>query len=176
MWLGAVVVAMGPGSFLFHGTLTAWGGWFDLMSMYGLLAFVAAYNLTRIRRAGMSFFSVFFVSFLSLAAAVAALSGEAWLSLFIAAAVGIVVFELFVCFVFLRETGFRRDGRLLGVTLLILGLSLVPWFASTPRVGDPTSLPLHLLWHLLSALAIAAYYLYLRSEVRAVTVTVARPG
>lgn len=165
-WMGAVVVAMGPGAILFHGTLTAWGGWFDLMSMYGLLAFVVAYDLTRLRGVGVSFFSVFFGLFITLAGAVAAASGDARLVSFIAIAVGIAVFELLVCFVLLKDSGLRRDGRLLGVALLILGVSLVPWSASTPGVGGPTSVPYHLVWHLMSALFIVAYYRYLRSEAR----------
>lgn len=57
-WLGFVALAMGPGSIVFHATLTQWGGWLDQMSMYLLLSFMASYDLSRVLRRGFPTFLV----------------------------------------------------------------------------------------------------------------------
>lgn len=45
---GAIGIFLGVGSWLFHGTMRAWGGSFDLLSMYAFIGFAIAYGIARI--------------------------------------------------------------------------------------------------------------------------------
>jgi dihydroceramidase len=47
---GALAIFIGVGSFAFHGTMRAWGGAVDLISMYAYVGFFIAYDLGRIGR------------------------------------------------------------------------------------------------------------------------------
>jgi hypothetical protein len=164
-WFGFVALAMGPGSILFHGTLTAWGGWFDQVSMYLLLAFMAAYNLMRWKRLGDASFALIYGAFVVVTGIVAAFAGGFGLYVFIATAVLVGVFEVVALLALLPAAGFLRSRPRLWIAVAVLALSLVPWFASNPRIGgDPTTVPYHLMWHILSACFVAAYFVYLCSE------------
>jgi hypothetical protein len=163
-WLGAVAVAMGPGSILFHGTLTAWGGWFDQMSMYLLLSFVVAYNIVTLKRATLRLFIGLFTLAIVLTGTAAAITGDASLVIFIVSAVGVAVLELVVCSRLLRGVELKRSGGLLSVVFVILLVALVPWLASGPSGGPPTEFPFHSLWHVASAAFVGGYYVYLRSQ------------
>ena len=44
---GVVVTFMGPGSMFFHDSMTAWGGFFDFLSIILFASFVAWYNISR---------------------------------------------------------------------------------------------------------------------------------
>ncbi len=50
LMLGLIVIFMGPGSMLFHGSIKSWGGWFDSMSIMFWMIFSLAYSITRLLR------------------------------------------------------------------------------------------------------------------------------
>ena len=45
---GALVVFLGIGSMLFHGSLLEWGGWFDNLSLVLFGSFLLLYDLARV--------------------------------------------------------------------------------------------------------------------------------
>ena len=55
---GAVGIFLGLGSFAFHGSLRAWGGYVDVISMHAFLAFILAYDLARIHDKPWRWFAV----------------------------------------------------------------------------------------------------------------------
>ncbi len=162
-WLGFVALAMGPGSALFHGTLTVWGGWFDEMSMYALLAFIVAFDVVRLRRTRDRFPAWFWSAF-ALAAALKLATGDKSTYVFIAAAIGVGTFTLVSWSTLLRRADLERDGIRLGLAFAVLGASIVPWLLSNPLSGDPTVVPYHSAWHILAAGFVLAYWWYLQSE------------
>ncbi len=164
IWLGFVALAMGPGSALFHGTLTLWGGWADQLSMYALLAAIVATDAVRLTRSPARYPRWFWGAFAT-AAGLKAVSGAASTYLFIGAAIGVGTFALVSWVRLLPSVGVARSGRRLGAAYAVLGSAIVPWLVSNPSLGDPTNVPWHSAWHVLSALFVATYWWYLRSEV-----------
>lgn len=162
-WLGFVALAMGPGSAVFHGTLTLWGGWGDQLSMYALLAAIVATDAVRLTRAPHRYPRWFWSAF-AIAAVLKGVSGEAATYVFIAAGVGVGVFALVSWARLLARAGIARSGRRLALAYALLASAIVPWLISNPSAGDPTDVPWHSAWHVLSAIFIGAYWWYLRSE------------
>ena len=160
-WLGFVAIAMGPGSIVFHATLTKWGGWFDQMSMYLLLSFMASYDLIRVLRRGFYTFLALYAGILVVAAVAASFIG---LVAFIVTGVCTGILVAVVLYFLLRRVGLERDKWRFWLAVGLFGASLAPWLASNPFAGDPTDIPFHAAWHVLSAVFIGAYWLYLRSE------------
>jgi hypothetical protein len=162
-WAGFVALAMGPGSALFHGTLTIWGGWFDQLSMYALLSFILATDAVRVSRRTLPYWVWFWVPF-AFSGVLKGVSGDAGTYVFIAVAVAIGVFALVSWLRLLARAGVRRSGRRLLLAYALLFSAIMPWLASNPSAGAPTDVPYHLAWHVLSALFVGAYWWYLRSE------------
>jgi hypothetical protein len=162
-WLGFVALGMGPGSALFHGTLTAWGGWFDQLSMYALLSFIVACDVVRVRRSPPRLSTLFWGLF-AISCVLKAVTGSAGTYVFIAAGIGTGVFSVVSWRRLLPAVGLRRDGRRLVLALTVLGAAIVPWLLSNPSSGNPTTTPYHAAWHVLSAAFVGAYWWYLRSE------------
>jgi len=173
--LGWVAVAMGPGAMLFHGTLTRWGGWFDQLSMWALLSFIAGHDSDR---AGRGSFRSTFWTMLAVAGVISATSGGAAFVVFVATATLLGVLQLRMLRTILPRRGFEREGSRLLAAFAALGLALVPWALSDPTVGGaPTPIPFHAMWHVLSAVFVWCYFVYLRSErPRAARQTLAVPG
>jgi len=162
-WLGFVALLMGPGSALFHGTLTSWGGWGDELSMYALLALIVTCDATRLRRRPASFTRLFVLLFAA-AAMLNGVTGSLSTFVFILAGVGSGVFALGAWGWWLPAAGYRRSGGRIASAFALLGLAIVPWVLSNPGVGDPVDIPYHATWHVLAAAFVAAYGWYLRSE------------
>jgi len=162
-WLGFVALLMGPGSALFHGTLTLWGGWGDQLSMYALLACIITCDLTHLKHRPERYTRWFLEIFVA-AAALNGLTGTLSTVVFIAMGVGTGVFALASRGWWLKPAGYQRLGGRLAIAFALLGLSIVPWVLSNPFAGDPVDVPYHAAWHVLSALFVGAYGWYLRSE------------
>ncbi len=62
---GLVVILLGPGSMVFHASMTYWGGFLDSTSMYLLLAFLIAYDLRQMT--GLPEWLVWLIGILALA-------------------------------------------------------------------------------------------------------------
>lgn len=165
--LGWVGVLMGPGSIVFHATVTDWGGIFDQLSMYLLLGFMAAYNVVRGTRpqAERTVFSLVFGAIVVVGLLVAAVAGAAGIYLFAASGLLVAGFELLSFYWLLPRAGFVRDPLHFWIgTIGTLAAALAVWIASNPLAGPPIGFPFHLIWHVLSAAFVVAYFYYLRSE------------
>lgn len=170
--LGLVGVLMGPGSILFHATLTAWGGMFDQYSMYLLLGFMVSYNLIRLARPEADHM-VFLLMFAGISAAGLVIAGlavtdiipaGASTGIFIGCGVAVGIFEV-VVFIWLRFNGWERDHLRFWLGALgTLATAIAFWLVSNEDMGPPTDFPWHLFWHVLSGVFILAYYCHLRSE------------
>ena len=167
-WIGFVALFMGPGSALFHGTLTSWGGWGDQLSMYALLAFIVACDVTHIRHQPQRFDGAF-VGLFAAAIVVNGVTGSLSTVVFIVAGIGTGVLAVGAWGWWLPAAGYERSGGRLALSFALLGVAIVPWVLSNPKVGDPVDIPYHATWHVLAALFVAGYAWYLRSE-RAVPV------
>lgn len=169
---GAVAAFLGLGSFAFHGSLRAWGGYVDVQSMHAFLAFVLAYDLTRIH--GWSW-GAFLAWFTGLLAGFSALIGlfppEHGRILFAVVVAVTIVVEGAVSHPVLRPWAPRpiqpRRMPWFWAGLASFAVAFVIWNLS--RTGgvwcDPNSLLQgHALWHMLSAVSVGCFYLYFRSE------------
>lgn len=157
-----IVVLLGPASAAMHATQSAWGGHLDMLSMYLIAAFAAAYGLARVLDRGMGTFVVGF----ALAISGCELAGWLWTG-----EVPVVHFagNLAFAVLLLCAAGFElvlwRRGltrRRFGYGILALGsllLAFVIWVLGQHGWCAPQSLlQAHALWHLLCA--VAAYFLF----------------
>jgi hypothetical protein len=169
---GAVGVFLGIGSFAFHGSLRAWGGYLDVISMHAFLAFMLAYDLARIHQRSWSWFGAWFGGLLTaFTVAVLWVPPEHGKSLFAGFVVVTLLVEAAVSYPALRPWApVRIEPRRMPWFWAGVGafaVAFVIWNLSrTGRVWcDPASLLQgHAVWHLLSALSVGCFYLYLRGE------------
>ena len=172
-WLyGAVAVFLGIGSFAFHGTMRAWGGYLDVVSMHAFIAYVIAYDLDRINRWSWRRFVAWFAALLAVFAVLIALvPPEHGKTLFAAFVVVVLLVEAAVSYPALRPWApVELEPRRMPWFWTGLGLFAVAnvvWNLS--RTGgvwcDPHSLLQgHAVWHLLTAASVGAFYLYFRGE------------
>lgn len=171
----AIVVLLGPASAAMHATQSAWGGHLDLLSMYLIASFAAAYAVTRWVRRGSGTFAVTYVGCLALCEA-AGLYRDPVPVVQIA---GNLVFGSLLVVAVLFETLLWRRARAaagagephtvrdFGFGVAAFGSLLTAFViwnlgqhpAEDPVWCDPHSLlQAHAAWHLLCALA--AYFLY----------------
>ena len=164
---GWIAIGLGVGSMLFHGTMTEWGGWADLVSMYTFITFFLVYEVRTIRRESAEFLLRGWLT------ANAVLAVFQW---FADNGIGKVVFAVLIVATLAANrlvvgaTGdlkIERDQRLFWTGLGIYVAGNVIWTLS--RTGavlcNPnTVLQGHAVWHITSAAAVAAFFLYLRSE------------
>ena len=162
---GLVVIFLGPGSMVFHASMTAWAGFIDSTSMFLLLGFLIGYDLRQVARvvpgclcwlAGLVVLAVFM--------GLAALWPD-YATLFFAVMVVLtVVVEVPIWFHVWR---LRRGWLPLVLFLVTFLTSLVIWGLSKTDgwLCAPTwILQGHAFWHLGSAAAMAFLFWYLRSE------------
>lgn len=172
-WLyGGVAVFLGLGSFAFHGSIRAWGGYIDVLSMHAFIAYVLAYDLDRINRWSWGRFITWFGAMLAaFAAAIALVPPEHGKTLFAGFVVVVLLVEAAVSYPRLRPWSDailvprRMPWFWTGLGLFIV--ANVIWNLS--RTGgvwcDPASLfQGHAVWHLLTGASVGAFYLYFRGE------------
>jgi hypothetical protein len=163
---GAVVISLGVASMVFHGTMTEWGGWADLVSMHLFVTFVLLYDLAVTwRRRTRWFLGSWTAANLVLGIALWLMDNGYGKYLFAALLVATVVVDLRVTRP--PEAAVARDRRLLGAGLGVYLGGQVVWLLS--RDGAPWCAPAslfqgHALWHLTGAATVALVYLYLSSE------------
>jgi len=169
---GAVAVFLGLGSFAFHGSLRAWGGYVDVQSMHAFLGFVLAYDLARIHGWSWRVFQRWFAGlFAAFSALIALLPPEHGRTLFAVLVVVALLVEAAVSSPALRPWApTPLDPR--RVPWFWAGLaSFVAAFAvwNVSRTDGvwcaPDSLLQgHALWHLLTAVSVGCFYQYFRGE------------
>jgi len=154
---GLVAVGLGVGSALFHGTITDWGGWADLVSMYLFICFYVAVNLGERYGWGVGrTLGVFGGVSAGLAAIQVPLDQGAGKFIFGGLIGGGLVTEVAVK---------DRDRRWLTAGVVVFVLSFVVWNLSRTDGAwcNPESLLQgHALWHLGAAVTVALLYVYQR--------------
>ncbi len=161
---GSAAIGLGVGSALFHGTMTDWGGWFDLVSMYAYISFLFAYNVGALRSWNRKSFAAGY----GILVAVLALVQwplEEGLGKFVFGALIIITVGTEWRIALDPFIARRRPWFWVGLGSYV-GANLV-WLAS--RTGAPlcdadSLLQGHGLWHLVTAGSVAAFYAYLRTE------------
>jgi len=172
-WLyGSVAVFLGLGSFAFHGSMRAWGGYVDVLSMHAFIAFVLAYDLDRVHRWSWRRFVTWFSAMLAgFAVAIAIVPPEHGKTLFAGFVLVTLLVEAAVTYPALRPwSSVELIPRRMPWFWTGLGLFVVAnviWNLS--RTGavwcDPASLLQgHAVWHLLTAASVGAFYLYFGGE------------
>jgi hypothetical protein len=157
-----VTVLLGPASAAMHATQSALGGHLDLLSMYLIASFAAAYAAMRLLRRRPTFF---FQVFLLLVAAceligtyshevpVVHMAGNLAFGVLLVAA---VVMETLL---WRRAEGTRTDWRFGAASVCAMVVAFVVWNLAQGPWCDPHSLLQgHAAWHLLDA--VAAYLLF----------------
>jgi hypothetical protein len=156
-----VVVLLGPASAAMHATQSALGGQLDLLSMYLVASFAAAYAVTRAAGRGPAAFAVLFAVLLAGCELTGLRGGEVPVVMHpgnIAFGV-LLVTALAVELTMVRRGLVAADARYAAVAAGALAVAFVIWNLSKTAWCDPHS-PLqgHAVWHLLGA--VAAYYLF----------------
>lgn len=165
-----LVVLLGPASAAMHATQSALGGHLDLLSMYLVASFAAAYASMRWWRRDRLFFWQLFslmvagcelVGLLGDDVPVVQQSGNlAFAALLLVA----VVVEVRI---WRRSTGPRADLRWGAAALAAILLAFAIWNATRTRWCDPDSLLQgHAVWHLLGAAAAYLLFRFWASEER----------
>lgn len=171
-WFGFVALMMGPGSMVFHASLSEIGGWLDQVSMYMLLAFLLAYTTLRffrIERSAELIFALLYAGLLLVFSVVGYLTiGEHSLLVFVITAVTAGVIDgAFALYVARGGGPYSRSGLRWVLAFGVLASAFVPWWiASNPdlaRAGT-TGFPFHAIWHVFAAGFVFAYFWYLKSE------------
>lgn len=160
-----LVVFLGPGSMLMHGSGRAWGATADVVSMLLWIAFPVAYGAVRAFGGGERAFWTIYLA-LALGLGVPRMLGVLPFSGTLAYMVlipGIVVFETLAG----RRAGVNREWRwLLGATASF-GVAFIVWRLShtDAPLCDPHSLVQgHAIWHLLCAVSTLGIFLFYVTE------------
>jgi len=156
-----VVVLLGPASAAMHATQTAWGGHLDMLSMYLIAGFAAAWSWVRWTRRGTTAFAAAYVACVA-ACEVVGLWPD---PVPVVHHAGNLAFGLLLLAAVVLETRLWRRGetelvfRHGIVALAAMLVAFTIWLLSNAGWCDPTSLVQgHAAWHLLCA--VAAYWLF----------------
>lgn len=162
LWLACVIALLGPGSAAMHATQSACGGHLDMLSMYLVASFAAAYGWVRWAGRGRTAFGLAFVigvfgceviaSVWTSRVPVVVFSGNlAFAALLISAA----VFEVLIW----RRASTARVAAYGFAAVACMALAFTIWNLGQHGWCDPQSpLQAHAIWHGLCA--VAAYLLF----------------
>ena len=159
--IACLVVLLGPGSAAMHATQSAVGGHLDMLSMYLVASFAAAYATMRWRRGGTGLLAATFVG----GVAFCELVGLWHAALPVVMYAGNVAFGLLLIAAAVLEVRISRRGETLArrgfayASLASMLIAFAIWNASKSWLCEPRSLVQgHAIWHILGA--VAAYFLY----------------
>lgn len=168
---GAVVLALGPGSMAFHGSLTRVGGWLDTLSMILFITFVLVYNLARVLRRDddPATAAIGYVGLNSVLAALTWVVPGTGVLVFALVVVGVVGLELAIAHRGLAGVRRARSPWLpaaLGVFLVALAIWWLSWTGG-PLCDPDSLLQGHAVWHVLAeAVVPLLLFAHLRTETR----------
>ncbi|MDV3220973.1 ceramidase domain-containing protein [Intrasporangium sp.] len=161
--LSVVIVLLGPGSMAMHATQSSLGGRLDLLSMYLLAAFAAAYAWMRVLRRGLGFF---LGAGLAVVITCELVENAEWRVPVVMSGANLafgvaLLLAMLGELVLLRRRGLRRELRWGVAAVAALVLAFTVWTAA--KTGAPLCRPDsiaqgHAAWHVLDALA--AWFLY----------------
>jgi hypothetical protein len=158
--IACVVVLLGPGSAAMHATQSALGGHLDMLSMYLIASFAAAYAVTRYYRGSAVLLGVAFAGGLVFCELVGLYRAPLPVVIYAGnAAFGLLLLLAVVLELRIIRRGARIQHSYVYVSLGALLTAFAIWNASKTWLCDPHSLVQgHAIWHLLCA--VAAYFLY----------------
>ncbi len=159
--MACLVVLLGPGSAAMHATQSATGGDIDMLSMYLVASFAAAYAIMRWLRRGIWLLAATFVAGVTFCelvglwgvdVPVVMYSGNAAFALLLAGAIALEVLIMRR-----REVRARRVYAFASLGSILIAFAI--WNASKTWLCDPHSfIQGHAVWHVLGA--VSAYFLY----------------
>lgn len=158
-----VVVLLGPASAAMHATQSEWGGHLDMLSMYLVASFAAAYALMRWVRRGRALFALLFAGFVGACELVGLYAGRVP----VVEHAGNVAFAALLLTAVVTEIRLWRRGADGPRTELRWGagalgsilLAFTIWNVTRSAWCDPHSLLQgHAIWHLLCA--VSAYLMF----------------
>ncbi len=173
---GALVLFLGPASMLFHGSLKAWGGWFDGFSLVLFGSFLFLYDFADVLNLSTLLFGILFLVFTIPIGVLGALFGDTTI---LSLAIGTFFFGVYVVsflvldiMVILRVTHVHRQPTpWWWIALGSFGLAFFGFwlFSNTGGplcnlVGRDSLLQGHAAWQLTSAVTTFALFLYFRTE------------
>ncbi len=168
----AGVLYMGPGSMFFHGAMTQWGGWLDVISMYVFVLFVISYLVYRSWNLSLKQFNYIYGLSLTLAVLLAIFAHE-WSArifpLVAAVLIGLALLQIIPAHKLAlgRKLDLNMKHRWLVAALGFFITAITIWTLSD--TGRPFCVPDSLLqghaaWHLLSACMTLCIHFYFVSE------------
>jgi hypothetical protein len=165
--MACLVVLLGPGSAAMHATQSAAGGHLDMLSMYLVASFAAAYAGMRWLRGGTALFTALFAAGISLCEIV----GAARVAIPVVMTTGNLVFALLLTTAVVLEALLMRRGEATAArgyafaSLAAILVAFAIWNASRAWLCEPYSLIQgHAIWHVLGALSAYLLYRYYASE------------
>jgi len=165
--MACLVVLLGPGSAAMHATQSALGGHIDMLSMYLIASFAAAYAAMRWLRGGIPLFIVVFVGGVAFCELVGGWGGTIPVVTYSGnAAFALLLIVAVVLEVLIMRRGQTQARRLYAyASLASILTAFAVWNATKEWLCDPNSLVQgHAIWHLLGALAAYLLYRYYGSE------------
>jgi hypothetical protein len=167
VFYGLLTSAIGLGSMFFHGGMVIYGGFIDVEAMNLYLAFLLAYNVSRLMKLKTRGFIVVYIILNAGILLATPFAGHRTDPFSI-----MVVVEIAIEFVILilarqRAIHFTRDWRLFIWSLITFGAAILAWILS--RTGAPLCWPDsfwqgHGLWHYLVGIAPVVIFFYMRTE------------
>lgn len=174
-----LVVVIGPASAAMHATQSSAGGQLDLLSMYLVASFAAAYALMRLAGRGRAFFAAAFAVFVAGCELVGLWPREVPVVRFAGnVAFGALLLTAVVAEVRLwrrAHSRSRTDLRWGAAALASILVAFAIWNLTKAPWCDPNSLLQgHAVWHLLGAVAAYCLFRLWASEMRSRSVTTGR--
>jgi hypothetical protein len=165
--MACIVVLLGPGSAAMHATQSAVGGHLDMLSMYLVAAFAAAYAAMRWLRGSVPLFAATFAGGIAFCEIVGSWDvelpvvmhpGNAAFALLL-----VVATALEVAIMLRGETRSRRAYGYAALASILVAFAI--WNATKAWLCDPRSLIQgHAIWHVLCAVSAYCLYRYYASE------------
>jgi len=166
--MACLVVLLGPGSAAMHATQSALGGHIDMLSMYLIASFAAAYAAMRWLRGGVPLLALAFVGGVAFCELVGLWDGTVPVVTYSGnAAFALLLIIATMLEVLIMQRGETRAWRPYAyASLASILTAFAIWNATKEWLCDPYSLVQgHAIWHLLGALAAYLLYRYYASEV-----------
>jgi hypothetical protein len=170
--IACLIVLLGPASAAMHATQSAIGGHLDMLSMYLVASFAAAYAAMRWWRGGTALFAMLFAGGVIFCEIAGLWYGDIPVVMYS----GNVAFGLLLITAVIIEVRIMRRGETVATrgfafaSLAAMLIAFAIWNAAKTWLCDPVSLIQgHAIWHVLGAVSAYFLYRYYASENNAVS-------
>ncbi len=168
-FFSCLVVLLGPGSMAMHATQTSVGGFFDMLSMYLIAAFMVAFAMQRFFKLQPLYFTLIFgvvlgscilAHFANVRVFFFGFFGSAVFAFYITVA---IIFETLNLFV--RKMKHNKMWGIAGLFFLLTAFGIWNISLTGAPFCDPSSLVQgHAIWHILDAVAVYCLFRHYVSE------------